>query len=426
MTTKEQATKLLKDWKKDEYIFGLGVLDQIGEIAKRFGKKALVVSNYTYLTSVADQVMASLKESGIELLTPVPVPDAKPNAPKEDVYRIESYILHHQPDFLVAIGGGSSIDACKGAAVLATYGKEVTSEIDHYFGTNLVTEAQEKTGKKLLPILAIETSASSGSHLTKYANITNPVEGQKKLIVDNAVTPVFSMFDYQTTVSMPLVVSIDGALDAIAHTFEVFCGAKAETFEITKQLAVTAIDLVLENTKKLIENPNDLEAREAVGLATDLGGYAIMIGGTSGAHLTSFSLVDLVAHGTACGIMNPYYAVFYAPAIAPQLEVIGEVFAKYGFLSDEDKALTGAEKAKAVANAMIAFGKSIGAPTTLGELKGFTAGHVDRILSAAKDPQLKMKLQNMPIPMTADDVDTYMAPIIEAAVTGDVSGIICK
>lgn len=426
LTTKEQAAKLLGDWKKEDFVFGLGVLNQIGACATRFGKKCLVVSSYTYQKPVADAVMDSLKAAGIEVLTETPVPSAKPNAPREDVYRIESYILHYQPDFVVAIGGGSCIDACKCASMLATLGKDITPEIDYYFGTNMVTDALAKTGKKLLPVLAVETSASSGAHLTKYSNITDPVAGQKKLVVDDAITPAFSLFDYETTISMPLSVSIDGALDAIAHTFEVFCGANESTYESTKELAVAAIDLVLENAHKLIENPNDLAAREAIGLATDLGGYAIMKGGTSGAHLTSFSLIDVVAHGTACGIMNPYYTIFYGPAIQPQLKVVAEVFAKHGFVTEEEKTLEGVALATVVSKAMIAFGKSIGAPTTLGELKGFTEAHVDRILSAAKDPQLKMKLQNMPTPMTADDVDVYMAPIIRAAVTGDLSIILCK
>ena len=76
----------------------------------------------------------------------------------------------------------------------------------------------------------METSASSGAHLTKYSNITDPVVGQKKLIVDMAVVPAFSLFDYEVTCSMPVKVTIDGALDAIAHTFEVFCGAKGDAY----------------------------------------------------------------------------------------------------------------------------------------------------------------------------------------------------
>ena len=221
---------------------------------------------------------------------------------------------------------------------------------------------------------------------------------------------------------MPLSVTIDGALDAIAHTFEVFCGAKPEVYDLAKELAECAIGLVTTYAKDLIKDPKDIKAREAIGLATDLGGYAIMIGGTSGAHLTSFSLVDIVAHGTACGIMNPYYAVFYSKAIQKQLKVVGKIFKDHGYSNADIDSLEGRELAIAVASAMIEFGKSIGAPTKLSDLKGFKSEvHITRALNAAKDPDLKMKLQNMPVSMTADDVDEYMAPVLNAAATGDLS-----
>ena len=73
----------------------------------------------------------------------------------------------------------------------------------------------------------------------------------------------------------------------------------------------------------------------------------------------------------------------------------------------------------AVAKGMVAFAKSIGAPTTLSDLKGFGEKHIERALAAAKDHQLEMKLKNMPVPLTAALVDTYMEPILRAAATGN-------
>ena len=418
----QRSYELLREWKKDSYIVGVGCLDKVGEVAARYGKNALVVSNTTYMKSVADEVVAALEKSGVGLAGGKIANDAKPNAPREDVYRLTTYVLQYNPDCIVAIGGGSTIDACKAASMLAVLGKDITPEIDAYFGTGKVSEYLAKTGKKLVPVVAVETSASSGAHLTKYSNITDPVVGQKKLIVDPAIVPEVSIFDYKVTCSMPLSVTIDGALDAIAHTFEVFCGAKPEVYDLAKELAECAIGLVTTYAKDLIKDPKDIKAREAIGLATDLGGYAIMIGGTSGAHLTSFSLVDIVAHGTACGIMNPYYAVFYSKAIQKQLKVVGKIFKDHGYSTADIDNLEGRDLALAVAGAMIEFGKSIGAPTKLSDLKGFKSEvHITRALSAAKDPDLKMKLQNMPVSMTADDVDEYMAPVLNAAATGDLS-----
>ena len=423
----KKAYDLLKAWKGDSYVCGLGCLDKVGVIAKGYAGdngKVLVVSNMTYMKPVADRVLASLEKSGVEVAGGAVCPDAKPNAPREDVYRITTYVLQYQPSAIIAIGGGSTIDACKAASVLATLGGKVTPEIDYYFGTGKITAELEKTGAKLVPVVAVETSASSGAHLTKYSNITDPVVGQKKLIVDPAIVPATSLFDYEVTCSMPVRVTIDGALDAIAHTFEVFCGAKGDKYDMAKDLCETAVSLVVDWAGKIIENPKDTKAREAIGLATDLGGYAIMVGGTSGAHLTSFSLVDIVGHGTACGIMNPYYAVFYSKAIQPQLKVVGSIFASRGFGRKDMDTLEGRELAEAVSEAMIEFAKSINAPTKLTDIPGYKHDvHFVRAITAAKDPDLKMKLQNMPVPMTADDVDEYMARVLLAAETGDLSGI---
>lgn len=420
MDLKKRATKLLNEFKGNDYLFGLEVLDQVGELAAAYGQSALVISNTTYLKPVAEQVVASLEKHGVKLAGGKIVPDAGPNCPREDVYRIETYILHFKPDCIIAIGGGSTLDAGKAANSLATLG-DYTPEIDCYFGTGLVTEALQKSGKQLRPLIAIQTAASSGSHLTKYSNVTDPVAGQKKLVVDEAIIPTKAVFDYKVTESMPLSLTIDGALDGIAHCLEVFYGIKSPQYDLAKEITEVAIELVVEYTSHVVKNPHDLEARAALGLATDLGGYAIMIGGTNGAHLTSFSLVDIASHGRACGIMNPYYTVFFAPVIQEQLHIVGDIFYQAGFITKDLEQLQGRELGLAVAEGMINFSKSINSPTTLAELPGFSDEHIERALAAAKNPQLEMKLKNMPVPLEASLVDEYMAPILAAAKTGDFS-----
>ena len=420
-----KARDLLSGWKGETYVFGRGVLPRLGKLAAKFGTNALVVCNTTYMKPVADAVTGALKSEGVRLAGNTIVPDAGPNAPRADVYRIETYILHYKPDVIIAVGGGSTIDACKAANFLASVGAEVSPEIDHWFGTGIVSDALSKTGKKLYPLIAVETSASSGAHLTKYSNITDPAAGQKKLVVDDAIVPPYSLFDYDHTASMPVPVTIDGALDAIAHCFEVFSGLPAsapkEKYDLLAAITETAIELTVQYAPMVIKNPADMEAREAIGMATDLGGYAIMVGGTHGPHMTSFSLVDLAGHGTACGLMNPYYAVFFAPAIEKQLRLAGNILKKHGYLRDDLQALKGRDLGIAFAKALIAFGKAINAPTTLKELKRWNDSYVEKILAAAKDPQLDMKLKNMPVPLSASMVDEYMGPIIRAAVEGDLS-----
>jgi alcohol dehydrogenase len=187
------------------------------------------------------------------------------------------------------------------------------------------------------------------------------------------------------------------------------------------EIATIAISLVVTYLPRVIHDSSDTEARDALCAATDLGGYAIMIGGTSGAHLTSFSLVDLLTHGRACALMNPYYAVFYAPAIREPLQVIGNIYREAGYSDSDFNTLEGRELGLAFAEALINFAKSIDFPTTLQEVDGFSDEHVERILTAAKNPQLRSKLENMPVPLSSELVDEYMGSIIKAASTGQLS-----
>ena len=419
----DKSRELLSKWKGDDYVFGRGVLPKLGKLASRYGKKALVVCNTAHMKEFCENILTSLKEAGIEIAGFIP--GAGPNSPRVDVYRIETCILHYKPDMIIAAGGGSTIDACKAAGFLAALGDVRSPEIESWFGTGLVSAAFKETGKKLLPFAAVQASASSGSHLTKYANVTDPVTGQKKLIVDDAVVPCASLFDYDVTASMPVSVTVDGIFDAFSHCFEVFTGLPSNTpqekYDLAASITEIAMELVVQYAARLIKSPNDLEAREAIGLASDLGGYAIMIGGTHGPHMTSFSLVNLAGHGTACGIMNPYYAVLFAPAIEKQLRLASGVFKKHGYISAEPEKLSGRDLGIAFANGMTAFMRAINAPAALRELPDWNDAYVKKILDAAKDPQLEMKLKNMPITLNASMVDENIGPVIRAAVSGDFS-----
>jgi alcohol dehydrogenase len=148
-----------------------------------------------------------------------------------------------------------------------------------------------------------------------------------------------------------------------------------------------------------------------------------MVGGTNGGHLTSFSLVDILSHGRSCAIMNPYYTVFFAPAIEDALRTVGGIYEQAGLSQKGIEHLKGRELGVAVAEAMFNLAKTIGFPTKLSEVSGFSQDHIERALAAAKNPQLKMKLQNMPVPLTAEMIDEYMGPILESARDGGLSRI---
>ena len=420
---KERASAILKEFKGKTYAFGSGVLDTApGPYAAEFGKKALFVGplEFEWFQPTQDRILKSMKKAGVEVAGMVK--SAAPNAPFVDVYRIHSHIMHKKPEVLVVADGGSGIDAVKAAAVLATLG-DIQPEIDPFFGVGNVTEVCKQSGRTILPVVAVMMASSSGAHLTKYSNITDPIMGQKKLIVDEAVVPPRAVFDYDVTTTQPMSLTLDGGLDGIAHCLEVYFGAPSATRAKVQRIAELGIELIIKGLIEAKEDAKSREARTLLGLGTDLGGYAIMVGGTSGAHLSSFSLVDVLSHGRACALMNPYYTVFFAPAVQEQLRVVGRIYKKYGFTKDDVDSLSGRELGLAVADAMVHFSRILDFPTRLSDVKGVSRDHIERCLTAAKNPQLDMKLRNMPVPLHAGLVDEYMKPILEAAWAGEFGNI---
>jgi alcohol dehydrogenase class IV len=429
----DQARKILKDWKGDSYTFGEDVLDATGKCAKKYGKKAaLVVTELgqAWVEKPLGQIKASLKANGVAFDL---INGARANAPREDVYRISLQVARSKADVIVGFGGGSTIDASKAAAVLNTYSSSEAIEIlgvsvadgdsiEPYFGTGTVTKMKEKTGRVVMPVVAVQTAASSGAHLTKYSNITDPVTGQKKLIIDEAIVPPSSVFDFKMTLDAPASLTVDGGLDGIAHAWEVFMGSSGPSYDKVKEVARLCMQLIVFGLQKIKKEKRDLEGRIALGLGTDLGGYSIMLGGTSGPHLGSFSLIDVLSHGRACALLNPYYTVLFAPVVQDQLRVAGTIFKEAGYIKEDVSKLKGRDLGLAVAKGMIAFSKDLNFPVTLKEA-GATRGHLDRMLTAAKNPQLKSKLQNMPTPMDTEkgDVERLMKPVLEAAYSGDLS-----
>ena len=448
----EKAAKLLQDWKSGSYAFGIddSVYNHVGLSAQKIGKTALLVVadlGKDWIESTLKKVQASLIKYGIDYQT---ILGAGPNAPREDVYRIALAASMTKPDSIISVGGGSTIDAAKAASSLATFSPEErinflgvslqeSSGIEPYFGVGRITEIVKKTGKKIIPVIAVQAAASSGAHLTKYANITDPVKGIKKLEVDYAHVPVAAAFDFRTSMSSPISLKIDGALDGIAHCWEVLMGATDKSYySLICSIATTAIELIVQALPIAIAEPDNVNAHIALGLGTDLGGYAIMVeknnpetgnierGGTNGGHLGSFQLTDYLSHGRACALLNPYYTVLFANSIEHQSRLIGKIYQKYNYISktvDLDK-LSGRELSVTLAMGMIELSKRVGFPSTLKEAN-VPHERIAIMVEQSENPQLASKLQNMPVAMDSNkgDVREYILPTLEAAYTGNLSGI---
>ncbi|MBC7189574.1 iron-containing alcohol dehydrogenase, partial [Candidatus Aerophobetes bacterium] len=177
---REKAKSLLCEWKGERYAFGIGCIDRVGDFAEKEGKSCMICvtgwGEEKWIEPFVEEIKASIEKKGVTILDIIK--GARPNAPREDVFRIANQISKKRPASIIGVGGGSTIDAVKAASVLATLDPD---DVEPYFGVGLVTERLKKEEKKLFSVIAVQTAASSGAHLTKYSNITDPLKGQKKL-----------------------------------------------------------------------------------------------------------------------------------------------------------------------------------------------------------------------------------------------------
>lgn len=432
-TRERRAEQILKSWKKGSYLFGLDVLKNIDCLFYEEKHDAVIVINPSeWLKPYLKQILCCFDHNNIKVTNITH--GAPAHTPVEDVYRIAEAISRKKPGWVFAIGGGSTIDAAKAANVLASLNE---SALEPYLGTDLVTKKLKHKGKSLTPLIAIQTTASSASHLTKYANVTDFLEGKKKLIVDEALIPYKSVFDYRTTVHMPPVLTLDGAMDGLSHCWEVFMGAGGKSyFREAKELMIMAFQLIIESLPRVIKRPRDEKGRYGLGLATDLGGYAIMLkkrnaktrqweySGTNGGHLGSYQLVKFLSHGRSVAILNLYYALLFAHATQEQNYTIAAVLQQFEFIAKSVRLRQqkGRKLAETMVKGMFRFLKNIGFPRSL-MLAGIPREQTKIMLAEAKNPQLRMKLANMPVPLdiSRGDIENLMGPTLKAAYRGDIS-----
>ncbi|MCE5329812.1 iron-containing alcohol dehydrogenase, partial [bacterium] len=371
------AEKLLKDYKGDDFSFGIGCLKNISKYVLEFGKETLlVISQHEWSRPLRMEVKNILTEGSIKIIAETGT--SGENTPDEDVFALADLIKSVKPQSIVCVGGGSAIDCAKAANILASLDPD-GKNIELFFGTGKVSEIMSSSGvDKLYPLIAVQVAAGSGSHITKYANVTNIKENQKKIIIDNAIIPDRAVFDYLTTLTMPLSLTLDGAMDGFSHCLEAYYGIneQAGDFKLIEEICLTGIELIISNLPALIKNLNSKELRKSIGLATDLGAYAITLYGTNGAHLNSYTFVDILTHGKICAILNPYYTVFFSPAIEDKLRKIALIYKKY--IKEDISGLKGKELGIAIAEAMVEFSRQIGFPVKLDEIKGFNDEYITR------------------------------------------------
>lgn len=253
-----------------EVIFGNNEVKQIGKVAKRFGKRVfLAIDPFMEEIGITKRVKNYLDEEGLKAFI---YDEIQPNPPCNKIDEAANLAKKERCDVAVGIGGGSAIDTAKAVAVVFGNGRsswDYTQRTDH--------EVAQPT-EAILPIIAVPTTAGTGSEATLYAVLTNPKIKEKSTIINSLVFPRVSLVDPELTISVPPTLTALTGFDALSHALESYINVNSHAY--SELVALESIRLLFHYLPSAVTNGENLEVRSKVAWAATLAGMAISHAGT--------------------------------------------------------------------------------------------------------------------------------------------------
>jgi alcohol dehydrogenase class IV len=281
---------------------GGGALNDVPEMLSRMGvRRPLVVADpFMRSSGMLDRVTGLLDRAGLSWQV---FADTVPDPTSIVVAAGTAILAEGGFDGLVALGGGSPIDTAKAMAILAANG----GRIRDYKVPNPIP-------KPGLPLLAIPTTAGTGSEVTRFTVITDVETDEKMLIAGLGVTPVAAIVDYELTLSAPLRLTADTGIDALTHAIESYVSRKANPF--SDSMAISAMRLIAKNLRIACAEPQNRAAREAMMLAATQAGMAFSNASVALVHGMSRPIGAFfhVPHGLSNAMLLPEITAFSAPS----------------------------------------------------------------------------------------------------------------
>jgi len=279
-------------------LFGSGTLDRLGQLCKDLGGKRILLVTDPGIEAAGypERAIRSIYQADLVVKL---FDEAEENPTTETVNKAVRSARSFAPDLIVGLGGGSSMDTAKGANFLLTSGGQMAD----YHGTGKAT-------KPMLPMIAIPTTAGTGSEAQSYALISDPTTHVKMACGDPRALPRLAILDPSLTSTQPPKVAAATGIDAIAHAIETSgCKTRSET---SRAFSKEAWQLLSSSYESAIKNPDDDEARAKMLLGAHLAGCAIENSMLGAAHATANPLTALynITHGLAVGLMLPHVIRF--------------------------------------------------------------------------------------------------------------------
>lgn len=284
---------------------GAGASQQAGTIVKALEcQRPLIVTDkmMVQLGYVA-RIQESLTAQGIHSDV---FDDTVPEPTVSSIQAGVEMVRHGSYDSIIAIGGGSPIDSAKAISILGKYGGVMR---DYKF-PRVVSEPG-------LPIIAIPTTAGTGSEATRVTIITDETNDEKMLCVGIGFMPTAALVDYELTLSLPARTTADTGIDALTHAMEAYVSKKASLYSDTQ--AIAAMKLLAPNLRRAFHDGSDRGAREAMMLGSTLAGVAFSNASVALVHGMSRPIGAFyhVPHGLSNAMLLPAVTEYSIPA-APE------------------------------------------------------------------------------------------------------------
>lgn len=297
-------------------IFGAGVVATVGNEARNLGMQTvlLLIDPFLAQTPAGHAIAAALSAAGLNVVQSTAV---EPDPGEAAISAGAAHAKAHGIDGIVAVGGGSAIDTAKAIGLLRYHDTDQIAPF--YFGGGTIPAG-------MLPLIAVPTTAGTGSEVTFVAIVTEPTTQRKLLIRHPVIAPHVALVDPDLTATLPATLTMATGMDALAHALEAMTSTMASP--ISDALAMQAIPVIVESLPRLIidgHNPGD---RAAMSQAATVAGLAFLSGRVHLGHAVGHSLggVYHLPHGTACIVMIPQIMALVAPARPAAIARIAPAF----------------------------------------------------------------------------------------------------
>ncbi|MEY3989337.1 MAG: hypothetical protein RI985_418 [Chloroflexota bacterium] len=297
-------------------VFGEGVSSQLAKEAQSLGIRTvlLLMDPFMATTPTGVALHAMLQESGATVVLST---DVEPDPTAGRIESIAQIARQSGVDGIVAIGGGSAIDTAKAVGVLCFHQADAIAPF--YFGGS-------QTPKGMLPLIAIPTTAGTGSEVTFVSIVTEPTTQRKLLVRHVTLAPDVALVDPLLCATMPTSLTVATGMDALAHALEAITSTVASP--LSDALALQAIPMVLNALPALVRDGHNPNHRAAMSQAATMAGMAFLSGRVHLGHAVGHALGGAyhLPHGSACMVMMPQIMQFIAQAQPQRIQPVAQVF----------------------------------------------------------------------------------------------------